>query len=91
MTGSCGHVIVTWWHRSLESELLLLGSYHLLKCGMVKGAKRGVKTESDVEKLACFQVDRFAILLDLWTCEEQYQQTKKKVSVSARAGHCLSL
>lgn len=75
MTVSCRY-------RSLESELLLLGSYYLQKSGRVKGAKRGVKTESDVEKLACFEVDRFAILLDLWTCEEQYLQAKKKVGMN---------
>ena len=60
----------------------MLGSYYLQKSGRMKSGKHGVKTESDVEKLSCSQVDRFAVLLDLWTCEEQYQQAKKKVGAN---------
>ena len=37
---------------------------------------------AELETCAQRHVDRFAILLDLWTCEEHYLQAKRKVRIN---------
>ena len=51
-----------------------MASYYLQKSH--SSADRG---SDDIDVFSHRKVDRFAVLLDLWTCEEQYQQDKKKV------------
>jgi hypothetical protein len=60
--------------KSLQDELLYVGSYYIQKS--YKPAKGG---GNNAEPVSFRCVDRFAVLLDLWICEEQYQQNKKKL------------
>ena len=39
--------------------------------------------EEEIEHFAQQSVDRFAILLDLWSCESRYLQAKVKVRSAA--------
>ena len=60
--------------RLLEEELLCVASYYLQKSH--SSTDRG---SDDIDVFSHRKADRFGVLLDLWTCEEQYQQDKKKV------------
>ena len=50
---------------------------------VVKGEE---EEETEIEHLSQQNVDRFGILLDLWTCEARYQEAKMKVS---QLYHCI--
>jgi len=59
----------------LERELLTLGSYYIMR----EGVKTTSSKELDIGTYSHQSVDRFAVLLDLWTAETQYLELKMKV------------
>ncbi|XP_047197601.1 coiled-coil domain-containing protein 162 isoform X2 [Hippoglossus stenolepis] len=57
----------------LEKELLLVGSHFIQR---YKTEKMGKAEEADVHSCAGTDVDRVAVLLDLWTCETEFLESK---------------
>ncbi|XP_059209493.1 coiled-coil domain-containing protein 162-like [Centropristis striata] len=57
----------------LEDELLLLGS-HFIRRDRMK--KMGKAERADIHSWAGTDVDRVAVLLDLWTCETEFLESK---------------
>lgn len=82
-----GHFIHTQDHRgffimydaalrdlaALTDELLLISSHFIHR----KAAKQIVK--SDIDSWAGTDVDRVAVLLDLWSCETEFMDSKVQV------------
>ena len=67
----------------LEEELLLVGShfiqrYKTEKMGKAEEASTSNRT-ADVHSCAGTDVDRVAVLLDLWTCETEFLESKVQV------------
>lgn len=56
--------------EELENELLLVGS-HFIQRNRIKKTTAGVRSGSDF--------DRVALLLDLWTCETEFLESKVQV------------
>ncbi|XP_051252376.1 uncharacterized protein si:ch73-242m19.1 isoform X2 [Dicentrarchus labrax] len=59
--------------EELENELLLVGS-HFIQRNRMK--KMGKTERADVYSWAGTDVDRVAVLLDLWTCETEFLESK---------------
>lgn len=67
--------------QELENELLLVGS-HFIQRNRVKkmGNAEGATTlTADIHSWAGTDVDRVALLLDLWTCEMEFLESKVQV------------
>lgn len=67
--------------EELENELLLVGS-HFIQRNKIKqtGIAESVSTSSaDLCSWAGTDVDRVAVLLDLWTCETDFLESKLQV------------
>lgn len=67
--------------QELENELLLVGS-HFIQRNSVKtvgNAERAATSAADVQSWAGTDVDRVAVLLDLWTCEMEFLESKVQV------------
>ena len=69
---TCYHLVVKLV-RNLEEELLLVASHYLEKMSSQ------VSSLSDVEARNASEVDRFAVTLDLWTCEKHFLEHKRKL------------
>lgn len=67
--------------EDLESELLLVGSHFIQRNRIKKmGSKqRDATSTADVHSWAGTDVDRVAVLLDLWTCEMEFLECKVQV------------
>ncbi|XP_065909526.1 uncharacterized protein [Dysidea avara] len=60
--------------RDLESELLIVGSYYIMK-NVVSQPDESM----DIPGYSQKNTDRFGVLLDLWACELGYLEKKKKL------------
>lgn len=71
----------------LENELLLLGSHFIRKKTLQKfekGEQQSPSTaKSDINSWAGTDVDRVAVLLDLWTWETEFLESKVQVITSS--------
>lgn len=62
--------------EELEDELLLVGS-RFIQRDRIK--KMGNASTADIHSWAGADVDRVAVLLDLWTCETEFLESKVQV------------
>lgn len=62
--------------EELEKQILLVGSRFIQRNSVKK--MRGTET-ADVRSWAGSEVDRVAVLLDLWTCETEFLESKVQV------------
>ncbi|XP_047193536.1 uncharacterized protein si:ch73-242m19.1 isoform X3 [Scophthalmus maximus] len=61
----------------LENELLLIGSHFIWRNGTEKmGQAEASASTADLRSWAQTDVDRVAVLLDLWTCETEFLESK---------------
>ncbi|KAF0044021.1 hypothetical protein F2P81_003179 [Scophthalmus maximus] len=61
----------------LENELLLIGSHFIWTNGTEKmGQAEASASTADLRSWAQTDVDRVAVLLDLWTCETEFLESK---------------
>lgn len=67
--------------EDLESELLLVGSHFIQRNRIKKmgNKEREATSTADVHSWAGTDVDRVAVLLDLWTCETEFLESKVQV------------
>lgn len=64
----------------LENELLLIGSHFIWRNGTEKmGQAEASASTADLRSWAQTDVDRVAVLLDLWTCETEFLESKVQV------------
>ncbi|XP_008289483.1 coiled-coil domain-containing protein 162 [Stegastes partitus] len=62
--------------EELSNELLLVGS-HFIRTNRIRGAgKTEERSTADVNTWAGKDIDRAAVLLDLWTCETEFLESK---------------
>lgn len=61
--------------EELKEELLLVGSHYIHR-NRIRGKRT---SESDMDFWAGTDIDRVAVLLDLWTCEAEYLENKVQV------------
>uniref|UniRef100_UPI0037E99645 uncharacterized protein n=1 Tax=Semicossyphus pulcher TaxID=241346 RepID=UPI0037E99645 len=59
--------------QELENELLLVGSHYIHRDGMMK---RGNAEREDILSWAGTDVNRVSVLVDLWTCETEFLESK---------------
>lgn len=65
--------------EKLENELLLIGS-HFIQRNRTETKRRPEETlTGDIHLWARTDVDRVAVLLDLWTCEMEFLESKVQV------------
>lgn len=85
--------------EELEDTLTLLGSHYIQRSSWrVKGQSEGSRVKGQSERShssattdlhsswAQIDVDRVAVLLDLWTCEAAFLESKVQVSKYAEQG-----
>ncbi len=67
--------------QELEDELLLVGSRFIQRSRIrtTGSVERATTTTADVHSCAGTDVDRFAVLLHLWTCETEFLESKVQV------------
>ena len=67
--------------EELEDELLLVGScfIHRDRIKKMENDERAATSTSDIHSRAGTDVDRVAVLLDLWTCETEFLESKVQV------------
>lgn len=67
--------------EELENELLLVGSHFIQRNRIKKmgNAERATSSTADIHSWAGTDVDRVAVLLDLWTCETEFLESKVQV------------
>lgn len=67
--------------EELENELLLVGSHYIQRNRIKKmgNAERATSSTADIHSWAGTDVDRVAALLDLWTCETEFLESKVQV------------
>ncbi|XP_071354884.1 uncharacterized protein [Trachinotus anak] len=64
--------------EKLENELLLVGSHFIQRnrTEMMRKAEGASASTADIHSWAGTDVDRVAVLLDLWTCETEFLESK---------------
>ena len=69
--------------EELEDELLLVGSRFIQRDRVKKtgSAERATAATADIHSWAATDVDRVAVLLDLWTCETEFLESKVQVKM----------
>lgn len=72
----------------LEGELLLVGS-HFIQSGRVEAA--GNKRGGTISEEGGTDVDHVAVLLDLWTCEAEFLESKVEVQKNMCCAHMTDL
>ncbi|KAG7465708.1 hypothetical protein MATL_G00156270 [Megalops atlanticus] len=65
--------------EELEHLLLLLASHYIQRNAGQGTAQKSGGSGTDVQFWAQMDVDRLAVLLDLWTCEEAFLQSKMQL------------
>ncbi|EDO39453.1 predicted protein [Nematostella vectensis] len=68
--------------KNLETELLLVASHFITKDKEFRNPKPSAKYRGDHLDIASYshqQIDRFAVLLDLWTNEAAYLENKRQL------------
>lgn len=67
--------------EELENELLLVGSHFIQRTRIKKmgNAERANTSTADIHSSAGTDADRVAALLDLWTCETEFLESKVQV------------
>lgn len=67
--------------EELENELLLVGSHFIQRNAIKKlgNKERDGASAADVCSWAGTDLDRVAVLLDLWTCETEFLESKVQV------------
>lgn len=65
--------------EELRSELLLVGSHFIQRSQIKKVGKGESVSATDIRSWAGADVDRVAVLLDLWTCEAEFLENKVQV------------
>lgn len=67
--------------EELKNELLLVGSHFIQRNQIMKMGKHESVSNSreDIQSWAGADIDRVAVLLDLWTCETEFLENKVQV------------
>lgn len=65
--------------EELKNELLLVGSHFIQRNQIKKVRERERVSTADVPSWAGADIDRVAVLLDLWTCEAEFLENKVQV------------
>lgn len=70
--------------RDIENELMLVATHFLKSATQQKSTNSHYQTQNntqnvDLEYYGLRNIDRFAVLYDLWECEERFQQKKRQL------------